>query len=65
MRQMFWFAAAFAVFTFTATAGEPSVRDDEWGKGVSFTKSWKEAISRARESGKMLFIYNGWERKGV
>ncbi len=37
----------------------------EWAKGVPFTTSWDEAIKAVSESGKLLFIYNGWENKGI
>ncbi len=36
-----------------------------WIKGVPITTDWKKAIKRARESGKMLFIYNGWQGGGI
>ena len=36
-----------------------------WGDGVPYTTDWEEAIKAARESGKMLLIYNGWEREKV
>ena len=39
--------------------------DDEWAKGVSYTTDWDKAIKLAKETGKMLFIYNGWEREKV
>ena len=37
----------------------------EWVAGVAFTTDWKTAIKAVQQSGKMLFIYNGWERKGI
>ncbi|MFQ5845017.1 MAG: hypothetical protein ACE5JG_08520 [Planctomycetota bacterium] len=40
-------------------------RKDEWAKGIPYTTDWKAAIRQARETGKMLFIYNGWERSGI
>ena len=33
----------------------------EWAKDVPYTTDWKEAIQEARNTGKILFIYNGWE----
>ena len=39
--------------------------DDVWAKGIPYTTKWDEAIKQARESGKMLFIYNGWQRPGI
>ena len=44
----------------------PAVRaDDEWVKGVSYTTSWDDAIKEVKNTGKMLFIYNGWKREKV
>jgi hypothetical protein len=37
----------------------------EWVAGVAYTTDWKTAIKAVQQSGKMLFIYNGWERKGI
>lgn len=37
----------------------------EWVDGVAYTTDWKTAIKAVQQSGKMLFIYNGWERKGI
>ena len=37
----------------------------EWGPGVPYTTDFELAIRMARESGRMLFIYNGWEREGI
>lgn len=44
----------------------PALRaDDEWVKGVTYTTSWDEAIKEVKNTGKMLFIYNGWKREKV
>ncbi len=37
----------------------------EWAKGVPFTTDWNAAIKEAQESGKMLLVFNGWEKPGV
>jgi len=37
----------------------------EWVDGIAYTTDWKTAIKAAQQSGKMLFIYNGWKRKGI
>ncbi len=37
----------------------------QWVDGVAYTTDWKTAIKAVQQSGKMLFIYNGWERKGI
>jgi hypothetical protein len=38
---------------------------DEWAPGIPYTTDWKKAIKSASESGRMLFIYNGWQREGI
>ena len=37
----------------------------EWADGVAYTTDWKAAIKAVQQSGKMLFIYNGWARRGI
>lgn len=37
----------------------------EWVEGVAYTTDWKTAIKAVQQSGKMLFIYNGWEHKDI
>lgn len=37
----------------------------EWGKGVPVTNDWNAAIKQVQESGKMLVIYNGWEKPNI
>ena len=37
----------------------------EWANDISYTTSWEEAIKECRNTGKMLFIYNGWERAKI
>ena len=48
----------------SSVAAAPA-RDDEWGKGITYTTKWDDAIKQARATGKMLLIYNGWERSGI
>ena len=36
-----------------------------WVDGVSYTTDWKTAIKAVQQSGKMLFIYNGWKGSGI
>ena len=40
-------------------------KSDEWVQGVSYTTDWKQAIKTVKQTGKMLFIYNGWKRSGI
>lgn len=37
----------------------------EWAEGVPFGTDWDAAIKQARNTGKILFIYNGWERPDI
>ena len=37
----------------------------EWVDGVAYTTDWKTAIKAVQQSGKMLFIYNGWQSSGI
>lgn len=37
----------------------------EWGDGVPYVTDWEAAIKQAKNTGKILFIYNGWERPGI
>ena len=39
--------------------------DGEWAPGVKYTTDWKRAIAEARATGKMLMIYNGWQKSGI
>ncbi len=48
-----------------AITARPVVAADEWTKGVPYTTSWDDAITQCRETGRMLFIYNGWQREGI
>lgn len=37
----------------------------EWAEGVPFTTDWNAAIKEAKNTGRILFIYNGWERPDI
>jgi len=37
----------------------------EWAEGVVFGTDWEAAIKEAKNTGKILFIYNGWERPDI
>ena len=39
--------------------------DGEWTKGIPYTTDFKAAIKEARTTGKLLLIYNGWQREKV
>lgn len=39
--------------------------DGEWAKGIPYTTDWKAAIRDVRQTGRMLLIYNGWQRSGI
>lgn len=56
--------AAIATLVLVAPA-RAGGKDEEWVKGVTYTTDWKQAIKTARETGKMIFIYNGWKRSGI
>ncbi len=49
----------------TKTKGKKNKHTSEWTDGVAYTTDWKTAIKAVQQSGKMLLIYNGWERKGI
>jgi len=51
---------ALALLTAPALAGEK-----EWAKGVPYTTDWEDAIREAKSTGKILMIYNGWEREKI
>jgi len=39
--------------------------DKGWAPGIEYTTDWKAAIKEARNTGKILFIYNGWQREKI
>ena len=43
----------------------PLAADGEWVDGVAYTTDWDDAIEEVRETGKILLIYNGWERPDI
>ncbi len=61
---------ALGALALTATLGPADAKDTKdskarWGDGVPFTTDYEAAIKQARESGKMLLVYNGWERPDI
>ena len=52
------------VFAFLVFAAPLSADDskDKWADDVPYLTDWEDAIKQARETGKMLFIYNGWKK---
>ncbi len=56
----------FLTLAFVASVDTPTFAGDgEWAPGVSYTTDWKAAIKEARQTGKILLIYNGWERRKI
>ncbi|MHC4953596.1 MAG: hypothetical protein ACYTGZ_06880 [Planctomycetota bacterium] len=51
---------ALVLLALPANAGKT-----EWAKGVAYTTDFKQAIKEARTTGKILLIYNGWQREKV
>ena len=51
---------ALALLALPAYAG-----GKEWAKGVPYTTDFKDAIKQARTTGRIIMIYNGWEKEGV
>jgi hypothetical protein len=37
----------------------------QWAEGVPLTTDWNAAIKEAKNTGRILFIYNGWERPDI
>ena len=59
-------AVAFAgVLLANGLDAQKKKNKQSWVKGVPYTTDWKKAIKQARESGKMLFIYNGWKNPNI
>ena len=44
-----------------AQAGEAT----EWAAGVPYHTDYEQAIKLANETGRILLIYNGWQRDGI
>ena len=47
------------------TAPTLSADKKEWAEGISYTTDWKAAIKEAKNTGKMILIYNGWQREKI
>lgn len=46
-------------------AAAPAADEKAWAEGVPYTTVWKDAIRLARNTGRILFIYNGWQREKI
>jgi hypothetical protein len=57
--------AAAVLPALPALAGGDKDKDKEWAEGVPYLTDWKAAIKEASNTGKILFIYNGWQREKV
>ena len=58
--------SALSIVVTLLIVGTPTpAKDAEWAKGVSYTTDWAQAIKEVKQSGKMLFVVNGWERSGI
>ena len=51
--------------TLLLTAPTLSADKKEWAKGIPYTTDWKAAIKEAKNTGKMILIYNGWQREKI
>ncbi len=65
MLKRFALAALALMCAATTDAYAQKKKSQEWVDGVTYTTDWDTAIKAVQQSGKMLFIYNGWERKGI
>ena len=54
-----------ALLTLLLSATAWAADKKEWAPGVAYTTDWKSAIKEARNTGKILFIYNGWQREKI
>ena len=58
-----------ALLGLAVAAASPTFGKDEgaklWADGVPYTTDYDAAIKEARETGKMLLVYNGWEREKI
>lgn len=61
MQKLLW-ATLAAIILVGSSFGQ---KNQEWAKGIPFHTKWDTAIKEARETGKLLFIYNGWQNKGI
>ena len=50
----------------TVAGASPDVdKGGEWAKGIPYTTDWDKAIKSVQGSGRLLFIYNGWEKPNI
>ena len=65
---MLLLAVAATAPDFAPEARASSGRQDkghEWAKGVPYLTDFDAAIKQAKETGRILFIYNGWEGPNI
>ena len=66
MRNALVLGAALAALI---AASHPVVAKDktkgEWGKDIPYFTEFEPAIKEAKATGKILLIYNGWERDKI
>ena len=53
------------IVSIVLSTGAAAQKTGEWAKGIPFHTDWKSAIEEVRNTGKLLFIYNGWQKKGT
>lgn len=58
-------AAALAVGLAATTSLAKDDKAQQWADGIPYTTDYEAAIKEARETGRMLLVYNGWEREKI
>ncbi len=64
-RQGLLALAALTLFLVTAAPRAEAKDEKEWVEGIPYVTDYDEAIGMAKESGRLLLIYNGWERPNI
>jgi len=64
-RQRMLALAALTLFLATAAPRAEAKDKQEWAEGIPYVTDYDEAIGMAKESGRLLLIYNGWERPNI
>jgi len=54
-----------ATLLILAALAQAGADGKEWAEGVPFTTDWNAAIKEAKNTGRIPFIYNGWERPDI
>jgi hypothetical protein len=65
IRQRLLAMAALMLFLGTAAPRADAKDKQEWAEGIPYVTDYDEAIGMAKESGRMLLIYNGWEKPNI